>query len=242
MTCDNRTVTEIAKTADQALQVLEHVAANGPQPVAVVARELRMHRTVVHRLLATLHRRGYLRKVSGGFEPGLALLRVAHRVEPDLLAAARPVLARLAREHGETFILTVADGDEAVQIEQAVGSRHFVRVQLERGFRHPLALGASGRAILAHLPADVLAAIVARSKEPRRLQGLLAETRRAGYAVSHDELSHSVYGVSVPVLAGGRVLASLGVVMPSVRAERVEEYARHLKKAAALLGRELTPR
>ena len=230
---------ETAKTADQALQVLEHVAASGPQPVAALARDLKMHRTVAHRLLATLHQRGFLRRVPGGYAPGFALLRVAQRVEPELLAAARPVLSQLAREHGETFILTAADGDDAVQIEQAVGSEHFVRVQLARGFRHSLALGASGRAILAYLPAAAVEGVVARAKEPRKLLAQLAEARRLGYAESHDELSHAVHGVSAPVLVRGEVIASLGMVMPSVRAERAAEYGRLLKKAAAQLARKL---
>ncbi len=230
---------EISKTADQALQVLEQVAANGPEPVAVLARRLKMHRTVLHRLLATLHGRGFLRRVPGGYAPGFALLRIAQRVEPELLASARPILEHLAREHGETFILTAADGDEAVQIEQAVGSRHFVRVQLARGFRHPLALGASGKAILAHLPARAAEEIVRRSAEPRKLLAQLVEVRRLGYAVSHDELSQSVHGVSAPILARGEALASVGVVMPSVRAERVAEFGRVMKKAAAQIVRGL---
>lgn len=230
---------EISKTADQALLVLDHVAEHGPEPTAVIARRLKLHRTVVHRLLATLHGRGFLRRVPGGFAPGLALLRIAQHVEPELLASARPILERLAREHGETFILTVADGEEAVQVEQSVGNRHFVRVQLTRGFRHPLALGASGRAILAFLAPEAAARIAARADEPKKIATQLADVRRLGYAVSHDELSFSVHGVSAPILLRGEAIASLGVVMPSVRAERVTEYGRILKRAAAGITREL---
>ena len=230
---------EISKTADQALVVLDHVSAHGPEPTAIIARSLRMNRTVVHRLLATLHGRGFLRRVPGGYAPGLALLRIAQRVEPELLASARPVLEQLAREHGETFILTVADGADAVQIEQAVGGHQFVKVELARGFRHSLSLGASGRAILAYMDAQAAAPIVARAAEPKSLALQLAQTRRNGFAVSHDELSHSVHGVSAPVLLRGEPIASIGVVLPSVRAARVVEFGRILKRAASLMTRGL---
>lgn len=228
---------ETAKTADQALRVLEHVADHGPIGTTEVARGLRMHRTVVHRLLATLQGRGYVRRGDGGWLPGAAVLRVARRVEPELLSAARPVLEKLAAEHGETFILTIADDDEAVQIDQAVGGEHFVRVELSPGFRHPLAKGASGRALLAFLAPDAVERVVGRSDDPDALRAALAEVRRTGYATSHDELSPGVQGVSVPVKAGGVAVASLGMVFPSARAEGSAAHVAPLVRAAARIGR-----
>ncbi|MGD9945350.1 MAG: IclR family transcriptional regulator [Burkholderiaceae bacterium] len=223
---------EISKTADQALTVLEYVAEHGPIGTSDLARRLKMHRTVAHRLLATLQGRGFVRRVSDGYLPGVALLKVAQFVEPELLAAARPVLETLARTHGETFILTVPNDDEAIQIEQSVGSHHFVRVQLARGFRHPLSKGASGRSILAFMPNEVIERTVASDDEPERLRQQLADALRDGYAVSRDELSPGVHGVSVPIMIDGLPAASLGVVFPAVRADSLPAYAKILRKAA----------
>ena len=230
---------EISKTADQTLAILEHVAEHGPAVTADIARALRMHRTVVHRSLMTLHQRGFVRRVEGGYVPGITLLRVAQAVEPELLGAARPVLEQLARLHGETFILTVRDGDEAVQIEQAMGSRHFVRVQLARGFRHPLPSGASGRAILAFLDSGTIARLVAATPAPRKLAALVAGARADGHATSHDELSAGVCGVSAPILVRGVVAGSLGVVMPAMRAAPTTKYVKVIKKAAAEIAKTL---
>lgn len=233
---------EISKTADQTLAILEFVAEHGPAATADIARALAMHRTVVHRSLMTLHQRGFVRRVEGGFVPGITLLRVAQAVEPELLGAARPVLDALARAHGETFILTVQDGDEAVQIEQAVGGRHFVRVQLARGFRHPLPSGASGRAILAFLDAPTIARLVATTPAPRKLAALVKAARSEGYAVSHDELSAGVHGISVPILVKGAVAGSLGVVMPAARAASAAALTRALRQGAVAIARALAPR
>ncbi|WP_423458317.1 helix-turn-helix domain-containing protein [Ottowia sp. VDI28] len=56
-------MTEISKTADQALVLLAYVAEHGPLGTTELARRLQMHRTVVHRLLATLQGRGFIRRV-----------------------------------------------------------------------------------------------------------------------------------------------------------------------------------
>lgn len=230
---------EISKTADQALAVLEYVAEHGPIGTSDLARRLKMHRTVAHRLLATLQGRGFVRRIADGYLPGVTLLKVAQYVEPELLAAARPVLETLARTHGETFILTVPNDDDAIQIEQSVGSHHFVRVQLARGFRHPLAKGASGRSILAFMPEATVERIVARDEDPARLRQLLAEARRDGYAVSRDELSPGVYGISVPVMVDDAPVASLGVVFPAVRAGDLPSYGKILRKGATSIARSL---
>ena len=215
---------EISQTADQTLGVLECVAAHGPITPTELAKRLTMHRPAVHRALATLHARGFVRRIAAGYLPGVTCVSIAERVEAALLAAARPVLAMLAERHGETFILTIPDGNDAVLAAQAVGVDHFVRIQFSPGFRHPLRAGASGRAILAFSES--------RDQVSKALAVELAKIRRQGYAVSHDELSANVHGVSVPIMRDREVVASLGVVMPSARAAEAAARARMLKTAA----------
>lgn len=231
---------EISKTADQALVLLAYVAEHGPLGPTDLARRLDMHRTVVHRLLATLQGRGFVHRVEAGYVPGAALLHLGQFVEPELIGAARPVLAGLAREFGETAILTALQGHyEAIQIDQAIGDNHFMRVQLTRGFRHPLSKGASGRSILAYADADVIGHFLAESDDPGLLRTQLESVRRDGYAVSHDELSPGVHGVSVPVMIDRQVSASIGIVYPAVRQSADAAYVRALKKAATAIARSL---
>ena len=233
-------MTEISKTADQALVVLVYVAEHGPLGTTDIARRLKMHRTVVHRLLATLQGRGFVRRVEGGYLAGTAVLHIAQFVEPELIGAARPTLNALAHEYGETFILSALQGShEAIQVEQAVGGHHFMRVQLSRGFRHPLSKGASGRSILAFSADDVIEHFLAEADDPALLSQQLDAVRGEGYAVSHDELSPGVHGVSVPILLDRKAVASVGVVYPAVREEAASTYARALKKAAVAIGRRL---
>ncbi len=230
---------EISKTAHQALVILEHVAEHGPIGTSEIARQLKLHRTVVHRLLSTLHGRGFVRRVDEGFLPGITLLRISQYVEPELVGAARPVLEALAEQHGETFILTIAVEDDAVQIEQCAGANHLVRVELARGFRHPLYRGASGRSILAYLPDEDVDRLLASADNAAAIRRQLAVVRRDGYATSRDELSNGVHGMSVPILQDGMPVASVGVVLPDVRADSAADLLKALQRAATQIARSL---
>src|SRR5580692_3140047 len=126
------------------LSALETVAACGPVSAAEVARRNGINRTVAHRLLTTLHRRSYVRRVQGGYIVGPAITRLAGSVEPELVGAVMPEVATLADEIGETVVAHVIDGADAIVVAQAIGTRHLVRVQHEEGSRHPLTHGASG--------------------------------------------------------------------------------------------------
>lgn len=228
-------VSETSKTADQALRILTAVIERGPASAQELARELDINRTACHRLLGTLHARGFLRKEGSSYGVGHVFLRLAQEALPALLVRARPVLRDFAAAHGETVLLSVVDGDDAVAIDQAVGDGHPIRVAYPLGGRHSLATGASGRALLAYLPAAQVDRVAAGVADPERLATQLDQVRRDGYCTSHDELHANVFAASVPVLADGAPLASLAVVAPKERAAEVEQLVPELRRAAAAI-------
>ncbi len=224
---------EISKTADQALTVLLELVDHGPRTAAELARQLEMNRTVVHRLLATLHQRGFVTRHERGYAPGAVLVRIAERVRPELRAASKVALGRLGRAIGETVVLHVADGDDAVVLEQYAASTHIVRVEHEIGSRHPLEIGASGRALLAYMNSTTVQRIARRSDRPDGVQRELEAVRQLGYALSHDELQQGVHGLAVPVLdAGGHSVASVAVIVPSGRSGGLIDHLDAVRAAA----------
>ncbi|MFT3865156.1 MAG: IclR family transcriptional regulator [Solirubrobacterales bacterium] len=225
---------ETSKTADQALTVLIEVTEAGPLSPAELARRLGLNRTVVHRLLATLHRRGFVTRTDQGYAPGAILLRMAERVQPELRAAAAGTMSVLGEEVGETVVLHIVDGDDAMVLEQYVPSRHVVRVEHEIGSRHPLMVGASGRALVAFMDPSTVGRLVRKRGDsnhlPRRLEGV----RQLGYAVSQDELQHGVHGLAVPVLdRPDHAIASLAIIVPTTRATGLTAHVEPLMAAAA---------
>ncbi|MFG2126605.1 IclR family transcriptional regulator [Streptomyces sp. NPDC048751] len=231
---------EISKTADQALAVLLAVGEGQPCTPAQLARDLRMNRTVVHRLLATLHQRGFVIRQDDGYAPGVALLRLAERVQPDLATHGRTAAAKLRESIGETVVMHVRDGDDAVVLLQAVSDEHVVRVEHKIGSRHSLLAGASGRAILAFLDPKAVERITGQAEDPETARRQLEGVRHVGYALSHDELQLGVHGIAVPVLDGSeQALASLAVLVPTSRTGSVTQHIGALLEAGAQLSAEL---
>lgn len=232
---------EISKTTDQALTVLLELSENGPMTPAELSRSLDMNRTVVHRLLATLHRRGFVTRLDNGYVSGAVLLRMAEGVQPELRACARPILTELAASVGETIVMHIPDGDEAVVLDQIVARHQVLRVEHHIGSRHPLARGASGRALLAFLPEPKITRVVAAADAPGALQEQLDAVRTLGYAMSHDELQEGVHGIAVPVLVRpGEATASIAVLAPTMRASTLPQHVNPLRQAAARIAATLS--
>ena len=233
-------MTEISSTGDRMLAVLESVAACGPASASEIARLNGINRTVAHRLLTTLHQRSYVRRVPGGYVIGPAILPLARAVEPELIAGVMPEMLALARETGETAVAHVVDGTDAVVVAQALGTRHLVRVAHEEGSRHPLALGASGRALLAFRPPEAIEAIARTAQDSQLLARQLAEVRALGYAVSHDELQAGAHGVAAPLRdREGGAQASIALVVPTGRTAAATEHTDRLMAAAARIEEHL---
>jgi DNA-binding IclR family transcriptional regulator len=140
------------------------------------------------------------------------------------------VLEDLAGRFGETALLAVRDGNDAVAVDQVLGTAHRVtEVRYRPGYRHPLEVAAHGRAILAFLP----------SADPDPDPDL-AEARRRGYVFSSGELEPGAAGLAAPVLDGaGVALASIGVVAPDHRLPDLGELAAAVRAAAHRVAREL---
>lgn len=219
-------MSEISSTGDQMLRVLEAIVQLGPRSAGEVAADLGLNRTVAHRLLATLHGRGYVSRQGRRYSVGpmVGHLAAAGGMH-DILQITRPIMTDLARRTGETVVLHRLDSMDAVVIDQAVGTQQLVRVQHAEGSRHPLHLGASGRAILAFQPKRFVEKAIATSGDRARTLELLETVRRNGYSASENELQQGVHGLAVPLREpAGTVSCSLAVLSPIQRADRLYDH------------------
>ena len=212
---------ETAKTVDRALQVLVVVGQEGPLGVSEVAARVALNRTVTYRLLTTLQKHGFVRATARGYVPGPAVMEMARRVEPRLLAGARPAMERLSGTIGETVVLAVAQGTDAVAIDQAVATTSPLRVEYQLGTKSPLTQGASGRVLLSMIEPEIRELILDGFPDRRRLERDLIQLEQRGYATSRDELQKGIYGIAVPVVEG-YLAAAISVLVPTSRADELE--------------------
>ena len=148
-----------------------------------------------HRLAVALEAHGLVRRDDGRFLLGpraLALGRAAAASYP-LAEVARPALAALRDETGESAQLYVRDGDQRICVA-SLESPHGLRTIVEAGAALPLDAGSGGRVLRAD------AEVIAR-----------------GWIASVGEREAGVASVSAPVFDGSAVVAAVGVSGPIER-------------------------
>ncbi len=238
--------------AEQVLAILRHLAAQaGPVPASAVARDLGLPRSTTYHLLAALADAGLAVHLPEEHRWGLGVtaseLGSAYARQAPLARLARPLLARLVDRVGESAHLAVLHGNEVLYVveERAPGRPPLVT---DVGVRLPAHLTASGRAILADLPAAQVralfpdrAAFVVRTgagpRTPTELRRVLVGTRRLGHGTEDGEVSAGLASVAVAVHDHtGHPVAGVAVTYPSDAAAPAVEAVR---AAAAELSRRI---
>jgi DNA-binding IclR family transcriptional regulator len=233
------------------LDVLEVLDREGPTTLADLARETGIAKSTLHRVCSIMFERGWAARdaQTGHIELGPRVAWLAHTAPVSPLTAGfHGVARRLVARHNETTCLTVLDGRESVFIAKEE-TTHQVRLVTAVGSRLPAFAAASGRVLLADRPGEDVAALYAGcdlvTPTGRRLQGLdelfgiLADTRRRGYAENIDETALGLHCLAVPVGPPGRVAAAITLCVPTGRmsAARKREMLPDLLQAA----REIVP-
>lgn len=238
--------------AEQTLAVLRHLAAQpGPVPAASIARALDLPRSTTYHLLAVMTRSGFVVHLPEERRYGLGVaafeLGTAYTRQAPLARLARPVLARLVDDVGRGAHLAVLHGREVLYVveERAPGRPPLVT---DVGVRLPAHLTASGRAVLAALPAaqvralfpDPSAFVDRHGTGPRSLtalRSLLTDTRRDGVAQEDGEITPGFASMAVAVLdRSDHPVAGLALTWPSEDLP-AGAVAERLRRAASELSR-----
>jgi DNA-binding IclR family transcriptional regulator len=203
---------------DKAIGVLAALE-RGPQSLADLVAVTGLSRATAHRLAVALEAHGLVRRDEDGrFTLGLRLIGLGHAAAeavPGWLDA-RPALARLQEQTGESVQLYVRDGDVRVCVE-SLEAPHELRTIVPVGARLPLDRGSAGR--------------------------VLRDAAPAGWIESVEERQAGVASVSAPVVdPSGRVVAAVSVSGPVDRTTRApgSRYGAAVAEAATRISRSLT--
>lgn len=215
-------------TINKALDVLFFLHENGQaqaQGVTAIARALDMPKSSVHRLLATLLKRGLVEQnVGGRYQVGFALIALglgALEREP-VVVTARPVLEAKAAELGETFFLVVARGGQLVVVDKAEGSG-FLRASPRLGTTVPIHATAVGKLYLAFgqdpltLEEELTAFTGHTPVTEQALEDAINQAQQQGWASNLDEWIAGLSVLAAPVLLGERMVAAVAVALASAR-------------------------
>lgn len=215
--------TQTIRSVERALDVLLCFAGEpGGLGVTQIAEKVGLYKSTVHRILAALESRGFVRQdpSTGRYHLGLKVLELAsvYLTSGDLPAVAYAEMLALRDEAQETVSLYVRDGTERVRVQRAEGPLTVRRV-VGLGERLPLYLGASGKVLLAWAPpverTRLLDQILPPGFDRAALESALEQARAQGWAQSQEEREDGVSSVAAPVIDRmGRCVAALAISGP----------------------------
>jgi IclR family transcriptional regulator, KDG regulon repressor len=220
--------------------------------VTELSRRLGLSKSTVHRLASTLTKERLLEQdpATGAYRLAVTMFDLGVRVaiRQELHQLVLPVLERLRSATSESAEIGVLDGREVVFIERRA-SPHAVRTFVRLGHRGWAHSTASGKVLLAALPADELerrlagwtlvAATERTITDPDLLRRELAAVRGRGWATNVDEAEMGLTSVAAPIRnARGEAIAALSLDGPTMRVAQpsMRRYSQLVVEAAAGLS------
>ncbi len=211
----------------RALALLDALAASETGlGVNELARRIGVNASTASRLLATLQDAGMVERAEGGpYRLGLKLVALSDRVlaRLDVRERARPLLAALVAQTGETATLSIPGGGEAITVDFVPSPSSVVSLARVGRPSVPHAT-AVGKVMLAYAPPGqgrrgALTAFTERSiVDPDALEVELSGVRERGYAEAIGEREPDLAALAAPVFGrGGGLAAILGVQGPASR-------------------------
>ncbi len=241
--------------ATRTLRVLRYLAGQ-PDPVTLdrLATAVGMPRSTAYHLLAAMVEEGFVVHLADEHRYGLgvAAFEVGSgyaRQEPLRRLSRRP-LAALVDGVGQSAHLAVLHGRDVLYVleERAPGRPPLVT---DVGVRLPAHLTASGRAVLAALPAAQVRALYPDREafvdrhgtgpgSLSALRRLLSETRQRGWAVEEGEVTPGFASVAAAVLDHNRhPVAGVAVTFPVGAGVDVQAVSGAARRTAQALTRRL---
>jgi IclR family acetate operon transcriptional repressor len=243
------------QSVERALDILEVLSREEDLGVVEIGATTGLAAGTVHRLLATMAARGYVRrdKKTRRYGLGLKALTMAVAARERLGPLALPYLEELMRVSGETANLSVLESNATVYVEQ-VAPKRMLRIFTEPGNRVPLHSAGSGKVLLAYQPPRLVDLILGGGNltrqtastitDPAQLKAELRRVREQGYAVDHEEQEEGVRCLAAPVFGpDGNLFAAMSISGPASRLDRkrLDALVPHLKRISASLSDSLDP-
>jgi IclR family acetate operon transcriptional repressor len=233
-------------SVDSALLLATLLQQEEPMRVTDAAARLGVSVSTAHRLLGMLVYHDFAEQLPDRrYGAGSVLRRgpVQQASVATLREVALPHLQRLVDALGETANVMVLAGPD-VRFVATVECDHVLRVGDRTGRALPAHLSSGGKAVLATLDDEQLAAVLGPLEEAvaARLARELRTVRRRGFAVNDQatEAGLTAVGVAVPA-AAGFTGAALSLAAPTARSprDRLPVWGAALAETAAAIARDL---
>ncbi len=201
------------QSVDRALGILETLSIN-PKGLGVgeISERTGLHKSTVHRLLATLIDKGYVKQNTHcNYQLTLKLFELGSKLveELDMLEVARPYLSQLMECVNEVVHLVVLEGNAIVYVDKVEPDKT-IRMHSRIGIRRPLYCTAVGKAILSTMEDEEVERIWENSDikelteytitDLDKMKEELENIRNKGYSTDEQENELGVRCIAIPLL------------------------------------------
>ena len=221
--------------------ILDALQRLGGAGITDVANETGFTKGTVHNHLSTLAHNGYVVKSEDNrYQIGLRFMNLAYhaRNRIDIYDLVCEEVDKLAAQSGEMALFTVEEHGMGICVYRTLGPNS-IQTYLHVGHRDELHHTAVGKAILAFLPENRVATILADIGLPRQTKNTvtdpetllteLEEIRQQELAYNHGETIKGLVGVGAPIMrADDSVVGAISIIGPKSRLENendIEEIA-----------------
>jgi IclR family transcriptional regulator, KDG regulon repressor len=246
-------VAQSVRAVERAMEILSCFTRDNPAlTLTEIAELVRISKSTVHRLLATLEGRRFITRdrSTGIYRLGFQFIEMASLVDMDLQHWSLPYLQHLSTSCGETVDLAVLDGASMIYL-QVIESQQRVKLAVAIGQRLPAYCTASGKAFLAFLPTEQVNTILRgeflkyTERTPTSLAAVheaLRAARAQGFAISEQEYEQDINAVAAPILSQAQhPIAVVAVAGPSYRltSDRMLDLGQTLRGVTEAIAREV---
>lgn len=245
----------MVQSVDRAFSIIEvFIRKNKPLGIPEIAEEVQLHKSVVHRLLATMKAHQFLEQSSetGKYRIGPKAFEAGSiYMNSQLIIEGRRFLPGLTQETGELSHMAILNQGTLLYVINQ-GSPNSLLVHVPVGMRNPVHTTALGKVLLAWMKEEQAVELLnGQPLEPRTPKSIrtveafmaeLPKVRIQGYALDDEETSLGSRCIAVPVRDyTGEVVAGISI-SGSIRTfddARVEALAETLKHYGAAISERL---
>lgn len=244
------------KSLRKALDLIEIIGETGEIGVRELSARTGFPTTTVHRIMATLVERGYLRQnpENRNYLLAMRFLAFADMVQQhfDLVPIARPHLERLSADTEESANLCVLDGLVGVYIDHVHSQKHMLRTFTRLGARVPLYATGVGKVYLSRMAPKELETYLTQVKMDRftvktitdrkTLMREIERIRKQGYALDDQEKENGVRCIAAPIFNhNGMIIAAISISGATqwISTGRIKPLSRLIMDSAARISADL---
>lgn len=248
----------LVQSVDRAIDILEFLSEEKRGcGITMISKATGLHKSTVHRLLATLMNKGYVEKdvENDNYRLGTKILYLASSVldRMDIRNVSKPYITELSEQTKEVVHLSILDGDEAVYIDKVESTRlNSVRMHSQIGKRVPLYCTAVGKALLCKYEDGKVIELIGKNEfikfMPNTIDNVedfineLRKVNEQGYAMDDMEHEEGIRCIAAPIYdRKGKVVAAVSLSGPIfyITEERLPQLEEKILKTSEEISYQL---